>query len=578
MTRLSLALLGPMQVQLDGKLITLAYDKVRALLAYLALESTRPLRRDTLTALLWPQQPDKEARHNLSQALLKCRQAIDRDGTLLLTNRHTVQLNPEMEIELDTAEFETQLRHCQTHPHVRPEICADCMHCRETAVVLYQGDFLSGLSIPDSPAFDDWLVVWRERLRQQAMAALDALAHYHERRGELEPALKYARRQVTFEPWREEAQRQLMRLLLYSGQRSAALAQYKTCAHILAHELDVAPSAETQTLYEQIKTAAPHPPHNLPSQPTPFIGRQEELAHIASLLADPDCRLLTLVGPGGMGKTRLALAAAERQLRRPSDSLLPDSSTYSFFTHGVYFVSLAAVSTAASIVSAIADAIGLQLKIEHKPQKSLSSKDQLLAHLAEQRALLILDNYETFLESSTRDASIQLIIDILQAAPTVKLLVTSRQKLLLKEAFVFALDGLRFPQVDERRPLPTTAVVEYAALTLLVQCARQVQPQFSYDEEQLTQLAHICELLMGMPLAVEMAGTAAAAMPPATLASAISKSLDVLQAPWQNVPPRHRSVRAAFASSWQQLSEVERVAFANLSIFSGGFTQKAAQE
>ena len=160
LTDLAIALLGPLQIQLDGQPVTLPYDKVRALLAYLALESTRPLRRDTLTALLWPDQTDKEARHNLSQALLKLRQALDPDDALLVADRHTVQFNPAAAIDVDVVRFETLLHDCQSHYHVRPKLCTTCMDARQAAIACYHGDFLTGLSIPDAPAFDEWLVVW----------------------------------------------------------------------------------------------------------------------------------------------------------------------------------------------------------------------------------------------------------------------------------------------------------------------------------------------------------------------------------------------------------------------------------
>jgi DNA-binding SARP family transcriptional activator len=204
--RLSLSLLGSFQVQSDGELLTqFEYDKVRALLAYLVVERDVPHRRDALTGLLWPDQSDRAARHSLSQALLTLRQALgDQEAAVpfLLVDRATIRVNPAAACWLDVAEYEAHLAACARHNHPRPETCAACIERRRQAAALYRGDFLKGLAIGDSQAFEEWVTGKREQLHHLALDALTALSRYHEWRGELDQAQAYARRQVELEPWR----------------------------------------------------------------------------------------------------------------------------------------------------------------------------------------------------------------------------------------------------------------------------------------------------------------------------------------------------------------------------------------
>ncbi|MCJ7548151.1 MAG: tetratricopeptide repeat protein, partial [Anaerolineae bacterium] len=582
--QLSLSLLGTFQVRLNDQPVSrFEYDKVRALLAYLAVEANFPHRRDVLAALLWPERSDREARHSLSQALLKCRQALgdqERVVPFLLADRHTVQWNPSALPQLDVHRFEALLSACAAHPHPRAETCAECMARRREAMALYGGDFLGGLSVGDSVVFEDWATLMRERLHRQAMDALSALARYHERRGEVERASHYARRQVELEPWREEAHRQLMRLLLYGGQRSAALAQYETCTRILGDELGVVPSAETRALYELIASAEPHPPHNLPPQPTPFVGRREELADVASLLANPDCRLLTLVGAGGMGKTRLALAAAERQLGRPADVPLPDGPSYAFFCHGVYFVPLVTVETAVALIPAVADVLGFRLEtsVPGGGAPARSEKRQLFDYLRQKRMLLVLDNYEQLLEEEVAGAAVALLAEVLQAAPGVQLVLTSRERTQLPGEQVYDVQGLAYPEVPAAAETSPATLLNYAAPALFDQVARRVRPDFVCAGEEAVQVARICRYLAGMPLGIELAAAAVNVMSPAEIAAELASSLDLLSATARHVPARHRSVRAAFETSWRRLSPAEGDGFRKLSVFRGGFGRVAAGE
>jgi len=264
MAHLTISLLGPLQVILDGEPVTaFESDKVRALLVFLAVESDRPHRRETLVGLFWPEQAERSARHNLSQALFNLRRAIrDHDAAhtkrgappFLSVTHQTIQFNSNSDYSLDTTAFGVLLDACEEHRHSRLETCDPCMARLQKAVVLYQGDFFEGFSLGDSPAFEEWSVLQREWAHRLALSALHLLARCHEQHGELKQALQHTWRQLELDPWREKAHRQLMRLLALIGRRSAALRQYRVCRRVLEEELGVSPSEETTALYQRIRS------------------------------------------------------------------------------------------------------------------------------------------------------------------------------------------------------------------------------------------------------------------------------------------------------------------------------------
>jgi DNA-binding SARP family transcriptional activator len=246
MARLTLSLLGPFRAALDGEpVVGFRSDKVRALLAYLAVEADQPHSRDKLAGLLWPEWPDRDARNNLRYALSNLRQVVkDRAATppFLHISRQTIQFNETSDTWGDVTALTALL-----------ETPAPTIRELEEAVDLYQGEFLEGFFIADSVPFEEWALLKREQFRRQLLAALRRLATTHEGRGEYGRALPYAYRQIELEPWQEQAHRQLMRLLALNGQRGAALAQYEACRCVLAEQLDVEPAQETTRLYEQIR-------------------------------------------------------------------------------------------------------------------------------------------------------------------------------------------------------------------------------------------------------------------------------------------------------------------------------------
>jgi len=550
MSQLSIHLLGPFQVTLNAQPVTgFAYDKVRALLAYLAVEAETPHRREALATLFWPNHPPKLARQSLRQSLTTLRRAIpDRDTSspYLLIERDTVQFDRSAETWLDVEEVRAHLRAIRTHHHADIEACQSCIHHLEEVTALYRGEFLQDLLLGDCAEFENWALVHREKFRAQVVTALYHLAQHHAHRGKYALAQSFAMRQVEMEPYREEAHRQLMRILARSGQRTAALAQYASCRRILSEELGVEPSRKTKALYERIRSARETRPHNLPASLTTLIGREAELQKIAEHLANPTCRLLTLTGPGGIGKTRLALQAAREQV--------------GIFLHGVYLVPLAGLSSAEFLVPTIADALGFSFATPEDPQA------QLVNYLREKEMLLVLDNFDHLLDGTV------LLLEILREAPNIKILVTSRERLKLQAEWVLNVRGLSFPSTSTQEE-----VERFSAVQLFCDRARRVEPHFALSGETRPAVARICTLVEGMPLAIELAAASVSAFSCAQIAAQLERSLDALATTMGDVPTRHRSVRATFEYGWNLLSENERMVAARLSVFRGPFGLRAAQ-
>ena len=331
MVQLSISLLGPMQVHLAEQPITaFESNRVRALLAYLAVEATRVHHRQKLAALLWPEWPDAVARKNLRSALPNLRQAIgdyQADPPLLLITRETIQFNPAGNYQLDVT---TLLQATEQHNSAPIQQV-------EAAIDLYRGEFLEGFSLADSPPFEEWLLLLRERLHRRILTALQRMADHYEQAGDFARACHYARRQIELDSFREEAHRQLMQLLAVTGETSAALAHYDQYQKLVTAELATQPAPETIRLYTQIKegtftaegkhvtplqlrvtkpqpltdTLPPFLAFEQPPQPgyiTPFVARQEELSQLTAQLRAAlagQGRVIFVAGDAGSGKTSL---------------------------------------------------------------------------------------------------------------------------------------------------------------------------------------------------------------------------------------------------------------------------------
>lgn len=564
MPQLAIYLFGSPRLELDKQPVEFSLRKGVALLAFLAVEGGRQ-NRDRLATLLWPGYGQRDARANLRRTLSALSRALP--GAWLWTTPQSIELNPEANIWIDIQCFRELAKQ------------AGAPQAQAEATALAGGPFLAGFTLNDAPEFDQWQSQESQYWSRQVGQLLERLIRYHIDQQTWEDGIPFAQRWVALEPLHEEARRLLMLLYARSGQRNAALDQYLECVRILQAELSVAPEEATTQFYHQIRSGLlgelrhwPTPSSDTPSpaillderqeveatplplHTTPFLGRETEMDQLRhALLHETECRLLTLLGPGGSGKTRLALAAAE--------GLAPH------FADGIFFVPLAGLETAVRLESTVANALGFSFYTGSTPRK------QLCRYLADKSILLILDNYEHLLDG------VDLPPTLLAAAPRLKILITSRERLGLQEEWLLEVNGLPYPQVVGAPHGESLEGLEaFAAVALFVERARRSRANFALTAEHAPYVLRICQLTAGMPLSLELAATWVRLMTPREIAHQISADLDFLQSNLRNLPRRHRSLRAVFDHSWRLLSEEEQRIFIRLAIFRGGFRADAARE
>jgi DNA-binding SARP family transcriptional activator len=567
MQSLRIYLFGVPRLEINGEIRDIRRRKGLALLAYLAV-TTRPHTRDALATMLWPENDQSSAFANLRRELFRINQVLG-EG-VLEADRLQVGLNPQVEVWLDVADFKSNLNAVRADDHAPEDHTEVCFERLSQAVELYREDFLAGFNLPDSTAFDEWQFFQAEELRHGLSWALQWLIHWHVSKSEYGRGIEYARRYLALDPLHEPAHRQLMQLFAWDGQHAAALRQYKECVRLLKEELSLEPDPETTAMYEAIRTKQFHVPETmlvvqdassdasedasalepqpaqafetasyrvrpsarLPVQLTGFVGREVELAEVCRLLeTEANCRLLTLIGPGGMGKTRLALEAARRL-----QSAFPD---------GVYFVPLAPLSRAEEVLPAIIQALDLII------YGNADLKTQLLKYLEDKHLLLTLDNFEHLIKDA------ELLGEILSSSAQVKLLVTSRERLNLQPEWLFEVSGMNIPTEEEVPALAQADLDKFSATGLFLQRARQAQTKFNLIDADIPELVRVCRLVGGMPLGLELAAAWVRHMPLADIAARIAADLDFLSTQLRDVPERHRSLRAVFSQTWAQLEVQE---------------------
>jgi predicted ATPase len=379
-----------------------------------------------------------------------------------------------------------------------------------------------------------------------------------------------------------------MHLYAVTGQRSKALMQYEKCRQVLMDELGVEPGVETGQVYELIHSSslsdlidrrdqliaamvhrrpdlrvqstarqAPAIPSNLPSIPTDFFGRSSELHQLHQVLMDQKSRQVTITGPGGIGKTRLAIEFARQIIAREAEIGSDNDSSQSHFKDGIFFISLESIHPGESILPAVAEVVGLRL--DHGEQ-------QLHSYLRDRKMLLILDNLEHLLQN------VESITLLPRSSPGVHILATSREKLNLFGEQVLPLQGLEFS------PGNSASLADFPAARLFLNSAQRQDPNFSILDADLKYLSMICQLVEGMPLALELSASWTNALPLASIAEHLKNDLQILSTNMAGLPDRHRSLRAVIAGSFSLLDQPEQDLFLKVAVFEAGFTLQAAQE
>ncbi len=557
--------------------------KAGSLLAYLAYNADRPHPRELLVDRFWPEMEPQAARHNLRQTLFSLRRLLEpadvQAGSVLVTDRDRVCLQAGS-VQTDVALFQRTLRHAEQSADA-----AEQQRLLEQAIALYRGELLSGF-------YDEWIFPERTRLAEGVVSAMSRVAALHGTARRFDQAIDHLRAAHLILPFEEAIHRQLIALYLAAGRNEEAREQYQTFARMLREEFGTAPSfpfegsldggkgralsppassaslprsqrkRRTQVVSPALESVAPDPVRsalfrpNLPAPLTRFFGREEEIDRICTLLSRPDMRLLTLTGPGGSGKTRLALEAA----RRRGENAGP----------AVHFVPLADLSSPTFLPDAIVRALDLQFGSD------LDIPGQLVTYFQSHPTLLLLDNFEHLVEEGA-----EIVQSLLERVPALRCLVTSRRRLNLPGEREMTLSPLPVPPIhtpaDENgKQTGSLDLLSFPSVAMFVDRAQAARPDFGATECNISVISALCSRLEGMPLAIELAAARMGALTAGQMLSQLENSLDLLVDRRRGVPERHRSLRAALDWSYSLLAPQLQAAFEQLSIFRGGWTLESA--
>jgi predicted ATPase/DNA-binding SARP family transcriptional activator/Flp pilus assembly protein TadD len=565
---LEVHLLGGFRVSVGGQPVpATAWRRKRAaaVVKLLALEPTHRLHREQITDALWPELDPDDAANNLRVALHHARQRLhahdsgaDADA-LLDREGDVISLGPPERVRVDVDDFESAVRRAWQSPDPAAS---------ETALAMYGGDLL-----PED-LYEDRAAGRRTTLRASYLTLLRRLAQLYEQRVELGQAIAVWHRLLAAEPLDEDGHAALIRLLAQVGQPHQASAQYDALVALLARDLGAEPQPATRELIAAIRdgrfpqtaqplapattVAKPVPaerPHGLPAPVDELIGREREVAELRHLLAT--ARLVTLTGPGGVGKTRLALAAAHA-----AAEIFPD---------GACFADLAPLEDPALVLPTIARSLGV------REEPGVSLLDTVTDHLGSRALLLLIDNMEHVLVAAP------VVPDLLATCAGLKVLVTSRGRLKLHGEHEYLVQPLALPDpadLDDARnarALPSAPLTSVPAVALFVRRASEAQTGFALTGFNAPTIAAICHRLDGLPLAIELAAARVRVLPPADLLEKLAQPLSILTDGPRDVPDRQRTLRATIAWSYDLLTEPEQDLFARLAVFAGGFTLEAAE-
>jgi predicted ATPase/DNA-binding SARP family transcriptional activator len=601
---LAIRMFGPFDARLNGEpLPRLRSRKGQWLLALLTLRHGREVDRAWLAGNLWSDNPEPQALASLRASLADLRRALGPEAYRLRSPTHHVVVLDLSAADVDVVAFDAAIARGSTAARVPAKPVDEGVRAAlESAVCLYRGPLLEGCA-------EEWVAEERRAREEAYLGALETLAAHAMAGGEDAVAARYLRLAVTADPLRETTQRTLMQTLAAGGHHAAALQVYRELERLLQREFYTEPAAETTVLFRQIRDEArrearegerertdgrfppslPHSlspsllPSRLPQPLTPLVGREQEIREIKGYLAN--VRLVTLVGPGGIGKTRLAIQVAEELLAEYAD--------------GLGFVELAALTDPALVPQAVARALEVR---EHRrgllPSEGTEEPPvttALRAFLRDKELALVLDNCEHLVEVCAKLAA-----ELLEHCPRLRILVTSRQVLGLTGETVWRVPSLSLPErgqycmVDgqwlmvhedglfvshqpsaiNHRP---SALMKYDAVRLFVERAGAISPGFALTTGNAAAVEQVCRRLDGNPLAIELAAARLNVLTVEQLLPRLDARFRLLTGGSRTALPRHQTLRATMDWSYELLSEPERALLRRLAVFVGGFTLEAAE-
>jgi DNA-binding SARP family transcriptional activator len=555
MEKLRIKVFGNVQVQLGDQRIELSRQKALAVLVFLAVTG-KSQSRESLATMLWPESTQSRALANLRQSIWEIRNSLG--DYWLDVSRESLRLIQRDNLLVDIVEFHELLEKVKAHVHPEDMVCESCLANYFHAEELFSGNFLEGFSLRDSLDFDNWQYFQTIELNREIGGIYNQIVEWCSQKHDYDQAIGYARRWLQLDELNENVHRTLMRIYFAKGQRNRAIQQYQTCVDLLERQLDVTPEAITTELYRKIQSGSlemvSEPTRasqsaagsKLPKHITPFIGRMEEVTEIYKLLLNPDIRLLTILAPGGMGKSRLAIEIARK--------LEPH------FEDGTIFIPFAQLESSEMFLSYFANAVGY-IRTEGKPLNQ-----QLAEFFLEKSMLLVLDNFEHLINMS------DWVNDLLINSPNLKILTTSRVPLNINAETRFHLNGLNFPKEGTTEDLNA-----FSAVKLFLRATHRVRPLFIPTKDDLLFVGEICRLVGGMPLAIEMASSWMEMLSLPEIIKEIRSGLDLFETDIRDIPERQQNLYTVFDYSWKILNEKEREGFSQLSIFRGGFTREAAE-
>jgi predicted ATPase/DNA-binding SARP family transcriptional activator/Tfp pilus assembly protein PilF len=571
---LEVNLLGQFEVLQDGRRLTIPTRNAQSLFAFLILNAGQAHRREQLAGLLWPDSSEENARSNLRHELWRLRKALEPEGkTCFLVDDLTIAFAPPCEYSLDVQRLEdVPLEGSRAEDLI-------------AAVSVYHGQLLPGF-------YDDWVFAERDRLQVLFEARMARLLEILQTEGRWAAVLDWGIRWIALGEWPEPAYRALMSAYANTGELSKAVATYERFRQGLQKDLGVEPSQQTQDLYKRLKAGgklesqakAPTQPAqaqgdsasasfalprlrrpNLPKPLTSFIGREKEIRQVEQLVSR--ARLVTITGPGGVGKTRLAIQTASALVHQ--------------FKDGAWWVELAslfAVSPSKNQTPAGPEELaGMDLaaravaKILHIPEApGLPLLEGIVEHLRDQQLLLVLDNCEHLIAACAALAEY-----LLGNCPQVSILATSREALGVPGERAWLLPSLSLPGQE---PLSDVGYIfQSEAVSLFVERTADILPGYQPGEVEAPTLAQICRRLDGIPLAIELAAARMSLLSAQEIAARLDSRFSLLTGGRRTALPRHQTLRAAIEWSYDLLDAAEQMLFRRLSVFAGSFTLEAAE-